>query len=255
MKKKRIIIALVILTALIIGIIYLTCINKPKTKKPRVVELTFGARLDKLNSFDSGDYYKFGWLQVQGTNIDLPILDSSSISAELNYSYGWDSPMYVHEKDFDMLLGHNVLNVSSQPMLPNDTLTNFEELMAFTYYDFAKDNLYAQYTRKNEENVYLIYAVGFSDYIDNEFINLNNKKARDEYIKDAIDASIYDYNIDVNSDDKLLALQTCTRMFGNEYNQQLTINLRKLRKNEKTIKYSVKKNKNYKQVVSLQEKM
>ncbi len=253
MNKKRLAIVSIIVLIIIVAGICLVIFRPKKTSEK--MNLKFESRVDELSKFDSGDFYKFGWLQVQGTNIDLPILDSSSITAELDYSYGWDSALYMHNQKYQVLLGHNIINVSSEPMMPNDTLSDFEPLMAFVYYDFAKNNLYAQYTQDDSDDIYLIYSIGFSNYIDNEYTNLNTKERRKEYIKEAKENSIYDYDIDVNADDELLKIETCTRMFGTEYNQQLSVNLRKLRKGESINKYSVKKNKNYKQIQSSKEKM
>ena len=86
-----------------------------KKNNSLAMELDFNSRVQTLENFDSGSYHKIGWLQVQGTNIDFPILDSSSYEAldSLDYSYGWRSPIYVTGENREVLIGHIIINVSS----------------------------------------------------------------------------------------------------------------------------------------------
>lgn len=227
-----------------------------KTEPVEEIKLDFESRVDKLKSFTSEDYYKFGWIQVQGTNIDAPILDNlSGLETDMDYSYGWMSPNYISGENRPVIMGHNVLNVSNEPMLPNETLRDFEALMAFSYYGFAKDNLYIEYTTEDGDNIYLIYAIGFYDYNYDESESLKDKNEIDKYIKAAKKNSIYDYDIDVNSDDEIITVKTCTRYFGADNKQQFIIEARKLRDNEKTMKYKVETNKNYEKLNLKKEKM
>lgn len=255
-SKKTIFLGLVIIFSIVILMTIIVNNNsKNQTNKP--MKLNFESRIEKLNTFDAGNYYKFGWLQVQGTNIDLPILDSSSngMYESIDYSYGWLSSYYSTGDNREVLAGHNILNVSSEPMLPDKSLTNFEELMAFTYYGFAKDNLYIQYTKDNKDEIYLIYAIGFYDYYYDNAEGINDKKELTNYIKTARKNSIYDYGIDVNNSDRLIQIKTCTRMFGINEKQQFIIDARKLRDDEKILKYSVRTNKKFKELKLNEEKM
>lgn len=247
MKKVKkikcfILILIIILIVLICSIFHLVN-NHPKNKKSDDnITLNFESRVDKLNNFDSGDYYKFGWLQVQGTTIDLPILDYRvSENNDVNYSFAWLSPNSVTTQNRLLINGHNILNISSTPLINDENLTDFEPLMAFSYYSFAKDNLYIQYTNNGQDEIYLIYSVGFYDsfedsiysYDYDDIDNLNN------YINTSRKKSIYDYDIDVKATDKLITLKTCTRYFGLYEKQSFIINARKLRDDEKVVKYKV----------------
>lgn len=253
---------IVILTLLLVLVIFLMilCIKFfPKNNKNNYVAepitLSFESRIDTLNKFDSGIYYKFGWLQVQGTHIDLPILDSRSVSDEIDYSYGWLSPNVSTNENRLVLLGHNVLNVSSSPMRPNEILKDFEELMAFVYYDFARDNLYIQYTKDNKDEIYLIYGIGFYDYdykYDNQSLKDDEVETYIDYVKEN---SLYNYDIDVNKEDTLLTIKTCTRYFGAYEKQQLVIDARKLRDDEDTLKYQVTQTKKYDELIKIEESL
>ena len=51
--------------------------------------------------------------------------------------------------------------------------------------------------------------------------------------------------MDVNENDKLVSLKTCTRYFGLNDRNAFIIDARKVRKNEEIVKYEVKTNENY----------
>ena len=224
---------------MIVAVIIALCVKNSKKTTNKEMKLNFTNGVEKLQNLEVGEYKKLGWLQVQGTNIDLPILDSKSAANydEINYSYAWSSAYYNANANRQVILGHNIMNVSSDPMMPNKDLVNFEELMAFVYYDFAKDNLYLQYTKDGKDEIYLIYSIGFYSYSDGDVVESIEE---DEYIKKVKKNSIYKYDVDVNNNDSIITLKTCTRMFGYGENEEFQIDARKLRKNEKITKYDVK---------------
>lgn len=255
LNKKKFIKAISLLLFLLLILIVLIVftvnkmINKNDSKSYEKMNLNFKDRVDTLNEFKS-DYLKVGWIQVQGTNIDCPVLEAKASIYELNYSYAWRSSTYSTGENREVILGHNIINVSSTPMLSNDNLMNFESLMSFTYASFAKDNLYIKYTKDNKEEIYLIYAVGFYDYGYDNAESFNNKEKIKNYINDVRKNSIYDYDVDVNENDQIITLKTCTRYFGYNEKQQLFVDARKLRDNEEILKYSVKTNSNFDEIMN-----
>lgn len=218
-------------------------------KNNEYINLKFESGIEKLKNFET-DYHKIGWLQVQGTNIDLPILEFTSADDDnLDYSYGWRPFNYSSDSKREILLGHNVLNVSSEPILSSEALKDFESLMSFSYAGFAKDNLYIQYTKNGVDEIYAIYAVGFYDSNSNMFSNISSKDGILSYIENVKKNSVYDYGIEVDENDDFLSLKTCTRYFGLYEKQEFQIDARKLRKDEKTIKYNVSTNEIFDQLL------
>ena len=59
---------------------------------------------------------------------------------------------------------------------------------------------------------------------------------------------MYDIDVDVNEDDKLLSLMTCTRFYGGD-SYSFIVDARKLRDNEKQTISEASTNKNYKKIV------
>lgn len=239
-KKKIITIGIVFL---IILILFLVFSKNFRGKSAKIMMLNFESRVTNLEDLDEINTKKFGWLQVQGTTIDVPILKTSNVDGD--YSYGWVSSNSIGFKTRNVLIGHNVLNVSNTPMVNDPILTDFEDLMAFVYYDFAKENMYLSFTRNGVDKTYVIYAIGFYDYDYDSAEGLNSSEDIEEYIKRTKENSIYKYDVIVNENDDLLTIKTCTRYFGNQEKQQFVIDARALKEGETPLKYSVKKTKLY----------
>jgi len=236
MKKNSVIMIYTILMCLLLlgGVMYLLFTNNDNEYKDMVLD--FGNREDSLKNFDSGEFYKVGWIQVQGTNIDFVVLNSAIVryaDTFNNFQYAWkenDSELYNR----DIISGHNLINVSSEPIRDMSKLSRFEALMLFTYDDFAKDNLYIKFTTNDGNRLYKIYAVGFYDDI---LMNSDNNK----YVNEVKKNSLYKYDVDVNEDDRLLSLVTCTRYYGRYEKTNFVIDAREVRENEKIVKYGVLK--------------
>lgn len=202
---------------------------------------------------DADDYRTIGWIQVQGTNIDAPIL--KGVDRTFNYpveleNYGWTVNVDDTYHNSVTVFGHNIFNLGPSPKLSSDNFKRFEELMNFVYYDFAKENKYIQLTMENKEYVYKIYAVSFLySYEVNAFPQGDYTKTEmTDHIKKLKENSIYDYDIDVNTSDNLISVVTCTRFLGTDAYRNILISGRLVREKEKYNDYSVKKNGNYKKI-------
>ena len=203
---------------------------------------------------DNSDYDTIAWLRVQGTNIDFPIIlgkkDDFEYPVQLE-SFAWSMGEDDKFHNKINIMGHNIFNLSSQPKKKSETFHRFEELMAFVYEDFAKDNKYIQLTIDGEDYLYKIYAVDFLYAADVILMpkGENTKEDLDEQIKLYKDKSLFDYDVKVDSSDKLISLVTCTRFFGTESYIDFVVNGRLVRPGEKIKNYRVVKNdKNYEKI-------
>ncbi|MBE6157428.1 MAG: class B sortase [Firmicutes bacterium] len=254
-KLKDIIIFLVI----ILLILSVLCINLVlKRLRPEIFKVeNRTSNIEAEKQKDNTKYYKtIGWLRVEGTNIDTPIIgyndediDAINIDKE---NYLWNEN--PKEKLFNKvsIMGHNILNLSSNPDRGLPQFTRFDDLMSFVYYDFAKENKYIEYTVDGKDYVYKIFAVSF----DKQY-NLNLERKYDfseeelkDYIKYTKKNSIYNYDVDVNKKDKYISLVTCTRMYASlgDSSMEFVVHGRMVRENERLTNYKVTKNKNYKKI-------
>ncbi len=197
-----------------------------------------------------------GWIKVQGTTIDEPIIyyspdydDSSDTEGKEKFSYTDIKEEQLYNKVY--IAGHNILNLSKHPQINKKTFNRFEDLMAFIYYDFAKKNKYIQYTVNNEDYVYKIYAVRLYKHytdIENDPEITYNEKEIEKYARNTKKDSLYNYNVKVTGKDNLITLVTCTRFYGAGEHSAFVVDARMLRKGEKIRNYSVKKTDKYKKV-------
>lgn len=196
-----------------------------------------------------------GWLKVQGTNIDYPILKNGDEIRynEGNIQYLWENGNMEQVNRINYVMGHNIMNLSSNPLITDPNHVRFEQLLSFAHYEFAQENEYVQFTVGDKDYIFKIFAVTFPDA--SEASSLNGDLYKDEDVKETIDKalkeSIFDYDVDVNEKDNLIVLSTCTRMYGNNA-RNFQVIARQLRDGESTINYKVTKNDKY---TEIEEKM
>ena len=210
---------------------------------------------EKKKEKDAKGYATIGWLRVQGTNIDAPIIkyDSMEGMEEVNKEdFLWNE--YPEEKIQKRvnIQGHNILNLSAKPEVGLDYFTRFENLMSFVYIDFAKENQYIQYTVDGENYLYQIFAVYFDEVYNLDLYNPDeySDEEVEEFIQRSLDKSLYKYDVEVNKNEKVISLITCTRMYGNDKKQFLVVG-KMIDNDSKTTNYEVKENPNYKEVKNL----
>ena len=203
------------------------------------------SRVKQTSSYVIEDSKTVGWIQVQGTNIDYPVIMETPTAYESGIDYLWRPNSYEDKQNREVIYGHNILNVSSKPLINAEGHTRFEPLMGFVYENFTKENLYIQYTYGGEDHLYKIYAIGFYSLNEEDGTGITDENLVKHYIRETKKNSLYDFDAEVDSSDHLISLITCTRYFGLNGKTQFRIDAREVRKNEKIKKYSVYTNENY----------
>ena len=146
-------------------------------------------------------------------------------------------------------MGHNILNLSKQPKIGMDYFSRFDDLMAFIYEEFAKENQYIQYTIDGKDYLYKIFGVFFEKEYKLDIYHQGDytEKEMKDYIKQIKESSFYDYDVEVLENDKIITLSTCTRFFEGTTKQFVVVG-RMVREDEKVKKYDVKANAKYKEI-------
>lgn len=200
--------------------------------------------------YDNDDYAVSGWLDVANTSINLPIFRAIRKSFDYPVSmekYGWILNTDDLHHDFMMIFGHNVMNLGV-PKKNDSTFKRFEELMGYTYEDFTNSHEYFQYTVDGKEYIYKIFAVDFFESSTIYKFPLHPGSAslnKKEVIKLLKENNIYKMDVDVNVNDDILLLTTCTRMFGSDMTYEIVVSGRLLRSGEKIDSYEVIKSGKY----------
>ena len=251
---KNIVILLIIALLIAIGmcIFLITKLFKKEIyrSEDRVSNIMAEQKKDQSNN-----YKTVGWLRVQGTNIDTPIIAYNDINKDKAVNkndYLWNN---INDEKFHNkvnILGHNILNLSEHPDSGLEQFSRFDDLMSFVYYDFIKDNKYIEYTIDGHNYVYKIYSVNFDkQYNLNLYRKGNSSKNKlNSFIKKTKKDSIYNFDVSVNDKDNFISLVTCTRLLSSigSPDMEFVVNARMVRKGEKLINYKVTKNKNYNRI-------
>lgn len=196
------------------------------------------------------------WLRVQGTMIDTPIIayeEGKDISYLSKEDFLWTEAKTSEYKNQIKIMGHNILNLSANPEIGVNYFTKFEDLMAFTYADFVKENKYIQYSIGDKEYIYKVFAVLYDKSYNLDLYNTEDYSPEEmsDYIELVNSKSLYDFDIDVAASDDIISLVTCSRLYGVEQKRQFVVVGRLLRNGEKMTNYSFETTEKYEEIQKL----
>ncbi len=210
------------------------------------------SNIEEYSKNDPQEYKTVGWLKVEGTNIDYPVIygPKYDISKKVD-DFVWTEADFNDLNNIVFITGHNILNLSNKPLITDANHKRFEQLMSFTYLDFVKENKYIQYTFNGKDYLYKIFAVSYVKPNELDVYNDTMYKVEElqGYINKSLKNSIFDFDVKVNGKDKVISLITCTRMMKlKNANYNFKVDARLVRKGELIKNYKVKKNTNYKEI-------
>jgi sortase B len=154
-----------------------------------------------------------GWIKVNGTDINYPIVQSDDNSYYLTHAFdksynpsGWifadyrcdlenlrdNTIIYGHNRHSNILFG-TLLNALNQEWCEN------------------KENRIIQLSTETKNSVWQVFSVYTIDK-DANYLNVyfKNKEEHLNYLNEMKNKSIYDFNTPITTDDKILTLSTCT---------------------------------------------
>ena len=238
---------------LILFLIFLLIKNIFMPEKVIFESVSHDSEISKMEKkYNNSDYDVIGWIDVAGTNLNMPILRAIHESGDYPVTmekYAWSLSDKKKYYNFMAIFGHNLMNLGV-PKKSDSSFKRFEELMSFIYEDFAKEHKYFQYTINGKTYVYKIFSVDI-DYAATIYEFPKHGASKNEMkslIKEFKDNSIYKYNVDVNEDDDILVLTTCTRLFAEEGYYDMLVAGKRIESNEKATDYSFTKTEKYKKI-------
>ena len=177
------------------------------------------SRITKVTDLKNQNSDIIGWLEIENTNINYPVLQgddnefymthnykkekSKNGSIFLSKDYNWDIP-----SSNLLIYGHN-----------NKNGTMFQELLNYEDFNFYKEHPTIRFTTATEDMEFEIISVFKSRvYYKSEqnvfryyfSINANTKAEYDDFINNAKAASLYDIKKAANYGDQLITLSTCS---------------------------------------------
>ena len=211
--------------------------------------------LDETEKIDAAKEYGdevVGWLRVEGTNIDLPLIraDEDTDVLKRDYDFAWTNSFPDGTGNRPAYISHNIRNVSRNPIVGDDTMVRFEQLMSFIYPDFIDENQFIEFTdSEGNTDLYRIYAVALlKDDQNASFSDTYTDAEQKRYLKKAKRESMYDIDVDVDEKDLMLTLFTCTRFYGEDTSYSFRVDARKLRDGERKVYAKIKTNANYEKI-------
>ena len=166
---------------------------------------------NNLSSINSD--YKF-WINVQGTNIEYPVVQGSDNDFYLNHDFNKNylpaGSIFLDyrndfQKDFNSVIyGHHMRNS-----------TMFGQMEKFKDENFFKENKFITLTTENEVYEYEIFAIGVydADFGYNK-VSFTDKNDFNNFLNKILTKSMYSRNI-VSENDKIITLSTCSYEYDN----------------------------------------
>lgn len=235
-KKSKInyiqLIFIIVLIVSICGVIcYLCLTNKEKQKYKKLQESivtensTNGKsdRIEKVKELQKENSDIVAWIEIEGTNINYPILHTTNNDFYLDHNYKKEKAQtgsLFLDKDFDIKNGSSNYLIYGHR---NKQGMMFEDLLKYAKEDFYKEHKKIRFTTDREDSQYEIMAVFYSRvyYKDEKnvfryyyFVNAKDENEYNNYVKQSKDASIYDTGVTAKYGEQLLTLSTC------EYSQE-----------------------------------
>lgn len=166
-----------------------------------------------LNYYIQKNPETVGWLQVNGTKVNYPLVKHTNNDYYLNHDFyqrktnnGWIFGDYRNNFDtFDnntIIYGHNLINNTMFGTLPY--------LLKESFFS-NKNNHYIKLSTKTTNTVWQIFSVykiePTTDYLQAKF---NSTTTYQEFLDKIKNRSYYNFGLDLNYTDKIITLSTCT---------------------------------------------
>ena len=176
-------------------------------------------RIEKVKELNKQYKDIVGWIQIEGTKINYPVLQGDDNDYYMSHNYKKEKSekgsifldyRYELDKPSNNLLiyGHNLI-----------TGEMFKDLLKYSNEEFYKTHSVIRYTTTEEDSEYEILSAFKSRvYYESEenvfryyqFIDTENEEEYNEFIQSAKKSAIYETGIEAEYPDQLITLSTCS---------------------------------------------
>ena len=188
-------------------------------KENNEVVKTKTERMLKVEELQKENPDIIGWIEIENTNINYPVLQSSDNNYYMNHNYKKEYSIsgsifldknYIWEPQSSNLLiyGHNIKNG-----------TMFQNLLNYKNKDYYIQHPTIRFTTNNEDaNYEIISAFESKVYYNSDtnvfryyfFVNSNNEQEYTNFVNSAKNASLYDTGKTAKYGEQLMTLSTCS---------------------------------------------
>ena len=172
-----------------------------------------------------------GFIEVENTNISYPVVKSSDNSYYLNHSYKKEknnigSIFLDYRNDLDNLSKNNI--IYGHGRLDNTMFGSLNNLLDSNNLD-SKESYYITLSTPKSImtfKIFSVYTIPKEGYYIKTYFSSN--KYFKEFLETIMKRSIYNFNTDVSTNDKILTLSTCKDNFG----KRVVVHAKLLKKEE-----------------------
>ena len=186
-----------------------TEIKEVKVTEDQDIDLLIDASLEDLKNINKDTV---GYIRVLGTKIDYPIVKTTDNEFYLTHSFdktynkaGW---VFMDYRNNLSLFDDNTI-LYAHGRLDNTMFGSLRSVVKSEWYENS-DNYYVYYFNDyytSKWKVFSTYKVKeTSDYLT---INFDNQKSKQDFIDIIKNRSVYDYNTEVKTTDKVITLSSC----------------------------------------------
>lgn len=228
-KKRKWYLVFIISSIIIIILIYnitsyYYSYKKDLEFKEKIAEYDF----DKLKEINTDIV---GFIEVDNTNISYPVVKSSDNRYYLNHSYKKEknnigSIFLDYRNDLDNLSKNNI--IYGHGRLDNTMFGSLNNLLDSSNLD-SKESYYITLSTPKSImtfKIFSVYTIPKEGYYIKTYFSSN--KYFKEFLETIMKRSIYNFNTDVNTNDKILTLSTCKDNFG----KRVVVHAKLLKKEE-----------------------
>ena len=159
--------------------------------------------------------YRF-WLKVDNTNIDYPVVQSKDSNYYLNHDFnknplGSGSIFMDYRNNFEedssvIVYGHHMKNK-----------TMFSELDNFKNESFFDENNLIRVEHKGTTYIYEVFSIYVADFNNEDYLKVHfeDEQNKQDYLVYIKERSLYKKDINLNSNDSIMTLYTCSDEFEN----------------------------------------
>lgn len=197
-------------------------VNKPFESQADLMEAL--AKATKKNS-DT-----VAWLSIADTDINDSVLQSNNNAYYLRKTeQGKDSIYGCYFADYSCNFGprdslsRNTILYGHSDLKDNPDGPKFSQLFKFTDESFAKEHPGFSFSVPEEYMQWQIFAVFYTST--NMLYNHSDLNSAEfqQVVTEAKSKSIYQYNVPVSADDKIVSLSTCTVKYGTRTDQRFVV--------------------------------
>lgn len=173
--------------------------------------------LDEYKNLLNKNKKLIGWVKIDDTNIDYPVMQTSDneyyLEHNLNQEYDKNGSIFM-DKDCDVLKPSTNFIIYGHHMRSGQMFGNLDKYEKESYYE---EHPYIQFDTIYEKGTYqVMYVFRSRVYREDEivfkyyqFIDANGPQEFDSYMNEMASISLYDTGVTAEYGDQLLTLSTC----------------------------------------------